>query len=290
MSISLSDYLSPYTSILVSLAHAQEVGRKLGRFFAGLHSPTTFDLVRDSNEGRRIDANVSGGRDVVKSMVIDRIGGMLARTDIPAADANSLASMVKRAWDDSEQSPNTAFTLGDAWTGSILIRNHLGEAQVAVIDWEFASFVSSGIITDIAMLTAHLKLRTIAARAVGSEEIAYASEIVAQEMSKSYHRFSVDELTPWTNYLLGSEEWALLAKNICISIGRDMVHNACDGKWPCNCCEMTTQKDRCELRRVMVAKGVEFLSAAATSTVPELFDFASRDDVLRYLICTRVDG
>jgi hypothetical protein len=159
--------------------------------------------------------------------------------------------------------------------------------KMAMIDWEFASFASSAICSDVATMLAHIKLRSIAARVRGNESVAKACAALVQEMSKSYRQVSMDEVAPWTQHVSDAAEgveWERLARGVCVAVGRDMIHNASELEWDCACCESTGGRDKCELKFTMVRRGVEVLGAGIASTDLELRDFVFRDEMLRWLL------
>ena len=291
-SIPLTQFLDPNKPTTIGLEHASKIGTQIGLFFAKLHSPSAFELVHDSEYGKTIIQNSSSGRALVRNIVIQPLEGIMLKFGISVDESKQLADAVTQHWDEEEQLPNTAFTLGDSWTGSVLIRKEHEEVKVAMIDWEFASFVSSGVCSDVATMIAHIKLRAIAASAAGSGDVFNACEVLSRYLAKSYRKFSMEESAPWTRQstnINDSEEWEPIARTICLVIGRDMVHNASELEWDCSCCGQDRSKETCELKVTMVQKGVEFLRAGTTSTIAELLQFITGDQTLRSLTGLRME-
>jgi hypothetical protein len=225
-------------------------------------------------------------------MVIEPLEGIMVKFGISVEESKTLADAITQHWDEEEQRPNTAFVLGDSWTGSVLVRIEHEEVKVAMIDWEFASFDSSGVCSDIATMIAHIKLRAIAASAAGNGEVFNACEVLARYLAKSYRKFSMGESAPWTRQSRNtndSEEWEPIARIMCLVIGRDMVHNASELEWDCSCCGQDHSKETCELKVTMVQNGVEFLKACKTSTSAELLQFVTDDPVLKSLTGLRME-
>jgi hypothetical protein len=290
-SIPLTQFLNSTPPTIVGLEHARSIGARIGLFFAKLHSPSAFELVHDSEYGKTILQNSSSGRALVQKMVVQPLQATMVKFGISVEESKTLADAVTQHWDEEEQRPNAAFILGDSWTGSVLVRMDQGKVKVAMIDWEFASFDSSGVCSDIATMMAHIRLRAIAANAAGNSEAFNACEVLARDMAKSYRKISMGESAPWTRQSRNtndSEEWEPLARNICLVIGRDMVNNASDLEWDCSCCGQDRSKETCELKVTMVQDGVEFLRAGTTSTRAELLQFITGDPVLKSLTGLRM--
>ena len=289
-SISLTRFLNARTPQPVHLEHAAEIGTRLGHFFGKLHSPSVFQLIHASSAGKSLLENSSSGRSLVREMVVKPQESMMMQFNVPAGEAKKLAEAITRNWDEAERQPNTAFVLGDSWTGSVLLRTETAdqeELKLAVIDWEFASFASSGVSSDVATMLAHIKLRSIAARVGGNESVAKACSVLGRDMCKSYRTISIDEVAPWTQHLRNQNQdvgWEELARVVCMVVGRDMVHNASELEWDCACCESKGGRDECQLKFMMVCVGVEFLKAGIVSTDSELRDFVLRDEMLRRLL------
>ena len=290
-SIPLTQFLALKPQTSVGLEHARKIGTKIGLFFAKLHSPSAFELVHGSENGKKILQNSSSGRALVQDMVVQPLEGIMVKFGISVDEAKALADAVTEHWNEEEQRPNTAFILGDSWTGSVLVRLDQGEVKVAMIDWEFASFDSSGVCSDIATMMAHIRLRAIAANAAGNSEVFNACEVLARYVAKSYRKFSMDESAPWTRQSRNtndSEEWEPIARSICLVIGRDMIQVASDLEWDCSCCGQDRLKEICELKVTMVQDGVDFLRAGTTSTTADLLQFITDDQTLKSLTGLRM--
>lgn len=286
-SISLTQFLDPQFAASMELEHAVEIGLRIGCFFARLHSSSSFKLVHASGAGRDILNNSAGGRDLVREMVKRPLEGMMIQSGIPDPEAKALAAAVSRDWDVNELGQNETFVLGDSWTESILLRINEDEVKVAVIDWEFASFDSTGLCSDIATMLAHVKLHAIAARTSGNIARTKRCEVLAEAMARAYRKNNEDEHASWvrvSNETTTTEEPELLSRKLCLAIGRDMIHNASELKWNCTCCRPGAGKAVCALRTTMVREGVAFLEAGTTSTEDELQRFISADHVLRSLL------
>jgi hypothetical protein len=289
-SIPLTRFLDAHTRPPVAPHHAAEIGTRLGHFFAKLHSPSVYQLIQTSSAGKQLLETSSSGRSLVREMVVNPLESIMVRFNVPAEEAKTLAVAVTRNWDEAEQRPDTAFVLGDSWTGSVLLRTETADNEIlkmAVIDWEFASFASSGVWSDVATMLAHIRLRCIAATVAGNVSVVKACAVLGREICKSYRKISTDEAAPWTQHLSDATErvdWEGLARGVCVVVGRDMVHNASELEWDCTCCDSTGRREKCELKFTMVRQGAEFLRAGITSTDVELRNFVFRDEVMRCLL------
>ena len=285
-SISLTAFVSLSSRMHdgVGLEHAAEIGARIGRFFGRLHSLSVFSLVKASPAGRQIVENRSGGRKLVREMIIESLESIMLRYSVDNDDASTLATAVTQDWDADH--PERAFVLGDSWTGSILLRIAQDKLEMAVIDWEFASFDSSGLCSDIATMLVHLRLRYLAAQSAGNNAMLNACDTLALEMVKSYRQTSEDEKTPWTQIMSKSGIVEQLCRRFLIAVGRDIIHAAAmsEFNWHCTCCAFGAATETCALRVSMVRDGVMWLKAGTSSTTEQLWEFAEADDALNYLL------
>ena len=129
----------------------KNLGRKLGEFFAALHTETRDDL----NLQTQFD-----NRDVQKIRYQTQYAEVGHWFDGHVADATALGDTA-RAFGASLMEPGDCLIMGDAWLKSLLVsardnENGSQEPTVRVIDWEFAHFGRPA--QDLGHLAAHLWL------------------------------------------------------------------------------------------------------------------------------------
>ena len=177
-----------------------------------------------------------------------------------------LFERVKEDFEREESTAELSFNLGDAWTGAVLLgqRADNNDVVVGVIDWEFAGF-SRGLAGDIAQLLAHFHLSLLSAAAAGSSLYEILRALISS-LTTTYREISVRNGSLWTK--LGTstvvDENALAMKamrSTLLLYGREMINNSIERGWSCSCCE-SRQIEDCDLRKLMVEKGVWCLRSA----------------------------
>ncbi|KAK5062498.1 hypothetical protein LTR84_004571 [Exophiala bonariae] len=161
----------------------ENLGTKLGRFFARLHSQRVHQAILDPASGQHTSLTVGDEicgfpllpqmKTVVHEHVIKPLRSQLRLFPslIGIEEADTLFSAIEADFlrDTGEQ--ERCFVIGDCWTGTILVDldRPEGETKVGVIDWEFANISGRGINGDISQFTAHLELFLIAASSWGGD-------------------------------------------------------------------------------------------------------------------------
>ena len=259
----LPDALTPgHPHALRDEHRARTLGARLGRFFGALHAPTALTIAEAHPDaacfGARHEAQASA-RALLARTTVDPVGPRLQAFGAP--DAAALAAVVADDFARDDRPEERAFTLGDAWTGAVLLGP--GDGDVAVVDWEFAG-VGRGAAGDAAMLEAHWELQALAAghdaemrRVVGAMMGAF------REM---YDQMACEGGFEWVVGGGGKDGPSVTERRVraaeCLLKGREMTNYAFDREWMCQCCD-GGQKEGCELRRSMLQKGLQYLRQGA---------------------------
>lgn len=292
---SLSGLLSASSSSSIGVGATAEIGTRLGHFFAQLHSPSSFKLVQNSRQADVLVRDQTATHQIVADIVIKPLEGIMQQHGVTVSESKALASLVTNTWNSSVGEEHTAFIMGDAWTGSVLVDRPAerptkegGQSALAVcvIDWEFASLSPSGLTSDVASMLAHFRLQSIAARAFSNSGVEEACGVLAIEMARSYRKGSRKAGSAW---VLEAFDSFKLIRNTCITIGRDMIYYAQELKWTCKCCgEDASEKNQdCLVRAAMVEDGVSYLRAASVET-QDLGEFVSGNSLLVHLFYDNV--
>jgi hypothetical protein len=122
-----------------ALITMRNIGEEIGRFMGLLHS---YDSSNPSVDADTFKSD-HGSADFIKEFIIDTIPPFLRSLGLAEEfHTESLRARVARSYtgeDDQIRSIPQAFSIGDFWPNSVLIK---ATGQIGIIDWEFASFAS----------------------------------------------------------------------------------------------------------------------------------------------------
>ncbi|KAK9354973.1 kinase-like domain-containing protein [Lipomyces doorenjongii] len=286
--LTLSEYLTPfsekYRHSRYDIGLCRQIGLRLGQFLADLHSRSTLDsLTPETVLGFENPSMI----EIVREAAVLPIAKYLQMFEIQ--EAEQLAEVVAEDFELSFPDAEKSFTVGDLWTGGILISGtkmnstfsgegqvetkvNGNEANIGVIDWEFAG-PGAGVYGDMAQLFAHLHLHLLAAEQ-GSllHEI---TKVLIEAIADSYHERSrlkraiwivadlaPDEKLSASKAPQGSSSAARILRSAFILHGREIINNAIERDWSAFYEKSGTGEDENVLVRSMVQTGAWYLRAA----------------------------
>ena len=267
----------------------EDVGSRLGQFFAHLHSPDARRKVLEQHSQSHFE--VPAIRNTVVELAIRPLSSQLNLFPdlITPEEADTLAGLVLedflRETPESEQS----FTLGDCWPTAVLVSPPSMSLQpntVGVIDWEFASF-ARGPHGDIAQFLAHLELlRIVALQHPKFTSHLQALDLLIKSLIDNYYETATVKNTE-TTYLRShhpaapdhSSQRSQILRSAFLTHGAELVSGTFWKTWTClfpSCPSLRTQNGQhaetehtCVLVRSMVERGIWFLRHARSDV--ELF-------------------
>ncbi len=268
----------PLTGSAPELAYFSAVGKKLGRFFALLHSPGTL---------QRMTSNVGFGLDYLSNPyegpehTITALEGTLDRlAQFPvllAADHEHLFQMLKKDLLRPLAEEEKSFVLGDCWPAAILVGSDMQQPnpRVCVIDWEFAA-IGRGLHGDVVQLLAHFELFRIAAEHQGKQAYILIIDALVQNFLEVYFAESVVQQAAWTQSQ-PREVYCSIFRSAFLAQATGMISCAFWKVWHCEdrTCMLddgghTKVQKECILVKEMVARAIEYLGIAQRTAV----DFA----------------
>ncbi|KAK9247939.1 kinase-like domain-containing protein [Lipomyces tetrasporus] len=288
----LSEYLTPLSKRRQSqsdIAILHQIGWRLGQFLADLHSKSALDTLGTKTlKGFENPSMVK----VVRESAVSPIVKYLEKFDIQ--DAEQLVQVVTEDFDRDLLDEEKCFTVGDLWTGAILISEadfngdvittneqvqsdvDGNEPKLGVIDWEFSG-AGAGVNGDMAQLFAHLHLHLLAAEQ-GSQLHDITAGLI-ESIADSYNQRSRLKRAIWTLTDTGQRESlsisiapeesspaARIMRSAFVLHGRELVNNAIERDW--TAFSGTSGKREANLMvRSMVLTGVWYLRAAKKSVV-----------------------
>lgn len=279
-------------------AFFQELGGRLGSFFATLHSPEILKEVRSLLESDAELINTSA-REVVLDGAIKPVGDLLRRfPDLISVEEvdELLAALTEDFWRSNEANEESLI-LGDCWTGAVLAAPTPTAdleltMKVGVIDWEFAS-IGRGAHGDMAQFLAHLELLSISAsQSPDFDSHQAALHSLIESIIRSYRETSTHPVTRADDARNPTAQ-ALCAKAIrsaLLSHGAEIINNTFWKRWRCveTACSRATggndlhadesQVHECILIRRMVARGLDYLRAGYRYQLPPSSRSPSVDD------------
>jgi hypothetical protein len=239
-----------------------ELGLRLGGFFADLHSSSTLDLLCHKSTAYFDNRSVI---EVIYENVVLPIGSYLDKLGIP--DAEKLHQRIIEDYLRPDQPWENSFMLGDLWTGSIL----LDWPKACVIDWEFAQ-IGRGTSCDMATFLAQLHLHLLESSV---ESPAYlAVQTLIRSTVRGYRLQGSKYWNDGDTHPKGSKENGVGAATMpkktmrrirtsFIVHGRKMINNVVERDWHCDCCKgQAKDKKNCKVIAKMVDRGVWYLKMA----------------------------
>ncbi|KAK9360834.1 kinase-like domain-containing protein [Lipomyces starkeyi] len=287
--LTLSEYLTPlsekYRHSRCDIGLCHQIGLRLGQFLADLHSRSTLDsltpeMVRGFENPSMIE--------IVREAAVLPIAKYLQMFEIQ--DAEQLAQVVAEDFDLNLPDEEKSFTVGDLWTGGILISGtdlnstisgdgqvqtkvNGNEAKIGVIDWEFSG-PGAGVYGDMAQFFAHLHLHLVAAEQ--DSLLHEITKVLIEAIADSYHERSrmkrpiwivTDRAAPDVTLSAsiapqGSSPAARILRSAFILHGREIINNAIERDWSAFCKKTGTGEDDNVMVRSMVQSGAWYLKAA----------------------------
>jgi hypothetical protein len=180
---------APEYALSTPLGYYTIIGRKIGSFFAQLHSLSSLSCIINSpHHGTEFLSNPTM-RDIVLDQAIRPLKAQLELFPqiLSTSEAKTLYQRVEDNFVRSPPMNERAVVLGDCWTGAILVGTTEDDPLVGVIDWEFAS-IGRGVDGDMAQLLAHLQLFQLTASWHGQSNQRQALELLTGELTTAYRR------------------------------------------------------------------------------------------------------
>jgi hypothetical protein len=250
------------------------VGRKIGSFFARLHSLSSISCIINSpHHGAEFLSNPTM-RDVVLDQAIRPLKVQLELFPqiLSASEAKNLYRRVEDNFMRSPQMNERAMVLGDCWTGAILVGTTEDDPLVGVIDWEFAS-IGRGVDGDMAQFLAHLQPFQLAASWHGQSSQHQALKLLTDELTTAYRRQSITEGVKWAGEgkPAAASTQARMMRSAFLGCAAEMINCAFWKVWPCKSPSCgtphpTEQRD-CKLIQQMVERAVWYLRLAGDDEV-----------------------
>lgn len=270
---SAENRLAPRTAS-ISPALGLSIGQKVGSFFARLHQPQNAGMIKappyEDVDFLRHDAMSQ----LVLEEAIKPVEGQLGQFPHLASQAeiSAVYQRVEENFTRKTEDDETVITLGDCWTGALLVGpDDLPAApQVGIIDWEFSS-IGRGLNGDIAQLLAHLHLFDIAAVWQEDTDSRMAVSAIIKGLIEEYRHRSQVLGAPWLPRAVLSvpepnSPSVKVMRSAFLAHGAEMVNNAFWKDWACTnirCCGTgSSEKRRCKLVQTMVEKGWWYLQHA----------------------------
>ncbi|KAI0522258.1 kinase-like domain-containing protein [Xylaria bambusicola] len=280
--VTLWDFLSPRAFEGNDLADnriaevGRAIGKRVGEFFAMLHSTDTVEQVKYASKSNP-DIAVSVqqlSHSLTKGLVFD-VAVKPIRERLATDDAGKLYEVVLSAFNQHSPPDEGCFSLGDCHPGAILlsswdqlVKDHSDfspEASVAVIDWEFSEIAGRGVDGDIAQFLACLHCHWLyleallesvgndpntSSKARGTHKALICTEAFVRGLCLIYPEVSSDPLT--TDGMLRH------LRSTVILLGRETINQAYEFAWDLE--GYAVSKD--ELRNKMVMAGTDYLRKA----------------------------
>ena len=244
------------------------VGRKIGSFFARLHSPSSFSCLNSLHHGIEFLSNPTM-RDIILDHAIRPLKAQLELFPqiLSASEAKTLYQRVEDNFVRSLPMNEKAMVLGDFWTGAILVGMTEDDPTVGVIDWEFAS-IGRGVDGDMAQFLAHLQLFQLAASWHEQSNQHQALEILTGQLTTAYRRQSITEGAKWAREGKPAADslQARMMRSAFLGCAAEMTNCAFGKVWPCKSPSCGTphpmEQEGCKLIQQMVERAVWYLRFA----------------------------
>lgn len=279
----------PEYALGTPLGYYAIVGRKIGSFFARLHSPYSLSCIINSpRHGTEFLSNPTM-RDIVLDHAIRPLKAQLELFPriLSASEAKILYQRVEDNFVRSPPMKERAMVLGDCWTGAILVGAMEDGPMVGVIDWEFAS-IGRGVDGDMAQFLAHLQLFQLAASWHEQSIQHQALELLTGELTTAYRRQSITEEVKWAGEgkPAAASLQARMMRSAFLGCAAEMINCAFWKVWPCESPRCgtphPTEQEGCKLIQQMVEKAVWYLRLAGDDEM----EFVKEQNWLT----TQVDG
>lgn len=224
------------------VAFFEMLGRKLGSFFAQLHSQRVRQVALGTSfnvdPGPVMQSRSNGFpclpemKTVVHEHVIKPLRSqlLLFPSLLDVDEAEALFSAIEADFLRETAEQERCFVIGDCWTGTVLLNleSRAEEIKVGIIDWEFANISGRGVNGDISQFLAHLELFLIAAHSQG--ETAAPGHISAlRAISKGLVSTYKDEWEKTEN----SELKGTIIRSAFLSHGAELINCAFWKIWIC---------------------------------------------------------
>lgn len=270
--LTLSEHISSQALLSENMVTlCQNIGVRLGSFFAALHSNHSLQVVGSNRMDQLRNPNL---KSVIYNEVVIPLEACLKRFSI--SDTSQLYRRVESDFQREDRSEEQSLVVGDLWPGGILLgKADAPDVVVGVVDWEFAS-LERGLNGDMAQLFAHLHLHLLASTEDSAAQTALKTLLAS--ISSTYRRQCRLFGSAWTlpdspafadspsSAPLVSSARARVLRSAFILHGREMISNTFLQKWPCKCCE-GPQNEKCTLLTKMVNKGAWYLQRAGDSEI-----------------------
>lgn len=245
----------------------KELGQRLGKFFAGLHSAETKEQVLSKYSKDHYD-NPDMRHGVLEHAIKPVADYLKLFSDLLSAEeAEHLRSIIVEDFQRKNLEEEQSFVIGDCWPGAILAGSN---KECGVIDWEFAGF-GRGPHGDMAQLLAHLELLCIAAGQDTGEHFGRETTCIRWlllSLIDSYRSTAdMHEKQNTTN-----DTDLTMKRSAFLSHGAEMVNCAFWKRWPCLSSDCQGKIDhkaevhKCVVVRQMVEQGLWFLRHAGENT------------------------
>ncbi|SPO04880.1 uncharacterized protein DNG_07565 [Cephalotrichum gorgonifer] len=270
--------LSPASASLVPEPHLEaayeDIGARVGRLFAELHSASTSDVLsRDSRLAKTLTHNLT--EKIVNDVAVEPLASRLREFNVP--NAEEIGLRVKEAYAREAVLPRLC--LGDFHPGSILASSWAdrpynpapassspGDDQaVTVIDWEFARLGGQGPDGDMPQFLACLHCNLIA---LDRDEPAYRATLaVARGLVRAYARHADINGPESAASISADRKWELVRACL-ILYGRETINQAFERK--------DVWGGGVEARKTMVERGAWYVEMAGSDVAemrqPERWD------------------
>jgi hypothetical protein len=264
--VSPASVSAPEYAVGTPLGYYVIVGRKIGSFFARLHSPSSLScIVNSPPRGTEFLSNPAM-RNIVLEHAIRPLKAQLELFPqiLSTFEAKTLYQQVEDNFMRSPPMNERAMVLGDCWTGAILVGTIEDDPTVAVIDWEFAS-IGRGVDGDMAQFLAHLQLFQLAASWHEQLNQHRALELLTGELTTAYRRQSTTEGAKWVREGKPAADslQTRMMRSAFLGCAAEMINCAFWKVWPCesSSCGTShpTKQEGCKLIQQMVERAVWYL-------------------------------
>ena len=208
--------------------HFEQLGAKLGKFFADLHSKETKMAVMARHSRRDFESPQM--RAIVLNHAIKPVLGYLKLFPDLIADeeAEHLLSLLVDDFERDEAEEELSFVLGDCWTNAVL-SNIYDEA--GIIDWEFAG-LARGPHGDLAQLLADLELLRISAEQ--DDGTHFPIHLQGMEwLLKGLVNAYIGTTSNFSSMEYNSEMGATILRSARLSYGAEIINGAFRKRWRC---------------------------------------------------------
>ena len=257
---------------MVDVMPFEQLGAKLGKFFAGLHSKETRRTVLARHPRREFENPQM--RAIVLTHAIEPVLGYLKIFPdlISDEEAEHLFSLVIDDFERNEPVEELSFVLGDCWTSAVLSNIH---DQTGVIDWEFASF-GRGPHGDMAQLLVHLELLRITAGQDDGKHFPNHLRNITM-LLKGLTSAYVDTISSLSSIDNHPDMEATISRSTRLTYGAEIINCAFRKTWRCVAPSCQCRDDhgseahKCVLVRRMVEHGLWYLRHADENTQATLW-------------------